>query len=288
MNNTAANKQRLLLAVSFGTSFADTREKTIGAIERRIAERFPDCTVKRCFTSRMIRKKLLERDGLRIDGPEQAIQSAQEMGVREVIVQPLYLMHGFEHRRLMELIRQAAPSFDRLAVGEPLLSEDADFRLIAAAIQKNLPAPEPDTAVVLMGHGNAGKKKPAAAEEPANQAREKAVQDDLHDNAVFAVLQRTLLEAGADKYFVATVEGEPQIRDILPQIKEKGFRKVILAPFMVVAGDHARNDLAGEDGDSWKNMFARNGFRVETVLRGIGEWEEVQELFAAHAARLTL
>ena len=281
MNNTTANDQRLLLAVSFGTSFADTREKTIGAIERRLEERFPDCTVQRCFTSRMIRKILLERDGLKIFSPEEAMQKALEKGIRELIVQPLYLMHGFEHRRLMETIRDAAPSFDKLAVGKPLLSDDADFCIMADAIRRNLPAPEPDTALVLMGHGNEKKKKPIQEDKKAEDSSLR----DIHDNAVFAGLQQSLRRAGADNYFVATVEGEPEIGDILPLIKERGFRKVILAPFMVVAGDHARNDLAGEDEDSWKNIFIRSGFQVETILRGIGEWEEVQNLFAAHAAQ---
>lgn len=308
MKNMTANDQKLLLAVSFGTSFADTREKTIGAIERRIAERFPDCTVQRCFTSRMIRKKLLERDGLRIDGPDDAIRKAQEKGIKNLIIQPLYLMHGFEHRRLMDSIKDAAPAFDTLAVGRPLLSDDSDFRLIAAAIQRNIPAPEPDTAVVLMGHGNEKKKKHTPAEPKPDSASAQSItaslpealktdpsstqpqgepkKRDIHDNAVFEVLQETLLEAGADNYLIATVEGEPEIGDILPLIKERGFRKVILAPFMVVAGDHARNDLAGDDEDSWKSIFLQNGFEVETVLRGIGEWEEVQDLFAAHAALL--
>ena len=281
MNNTTANDQRLLLAVSFGTSFADTREKTIGAIERRLEERFPDCTVQRCFTSRMIRKKLLERDGLEIYSPEQAMRNAKEKGIRELIVQPLYLMHGFEHRRLMEAVREAAPSFDKLAVGKPLLSDDTDFSTMADAILRNLSAPEPDTAVVLMGHGNEKKTRHI----PENTKAEIMSARDIQDNAVFAGLQQSLRKAGADNYFVATVEGEPEIGDILPVIRERGFRKVILAPFMVVAGDHARNDLAGEDEDSWKNIFTRSGFQVETVLRGIGEWEEVQDLFAAHAAQ---
>ena len=281
MNTTTANDQRLLLAVSFGTSFADTREKTIGAIERRLEERFPDCTVQRCFTSRMIRKKLLERDGLEIYSPDQAMRKAQEKGIRELIVQPLYLMHGFEHRRLMEAVREAAPSFDKLAVGKPLLSDDTDFSTMADAILRNLSAPEPDTAVVLMGHGNEKKTRHI----PENTKAEIMSARDIQDNAVFAGLQQSLRKAGADNYFVATVEGEPEIGDILPVIKERGFRKVILAPFMVVAGDHARNDLAGEDEDSWKNIFPRSGFQVETVLRGIGEWEEVQDLFAAHAAQ---
>ncbi len=281
MNTTTANDQRLLLAVSFGTSFADTREKTIGAIERRLEERFPDCTVQRCFTSRMIRKKLLERDGLKIYSPEEAMRNAQEKGIRELIVQPLYLMHGFEHRRLMEAVREAAPSFDKLAVGKPLLSDDTDFSTIADAILRNLPAPESDTAVVLMGHGNEKKTRRI----PENTKAEIMSARDIQDNAVFTGLQQSLRKAGADNYFVATVEGEPEISDILPVIKERGFRKVILAPFMVVAGDHARNDLAGEDEDSWKNIFTRSGFQAETVLRGIGEWEEVQDLFAAHAAQ---
>lgn len=281
MNTTTANDQRLLLAVSFGTSFADTREKTIGAIERRLEERFPDCTVQRCFTSRMIRKKLLERDGLEIYSPDQAMRKAQEKGIRELIVQPLYLMHGFEHRRLMEAVREAAPSFDKLAVGKPLLSDDTDFSTMADAILRNLSAPEPDTAVVLMGHGNEKKTRHI----PENTKAEIMSARDIQDNAVFAGLQQSLRKAGADNYFVATVEGEPEIGDILPVIKERGFRKVVLAPFMVVAGDHARNDLAGEDEDSWKNIFTRSGFQVETVLRGIGEWEEVQDLFAAHAAQ---
>lgn len=284
MNNTAANERRLLLAVSFGTSFADTREKTIGAIERRIAERFPDFTVRRCFTSRMIRKKLLERDGLRIAGPEEAMLSAKEKGIRDLIVQPLYLMHGLEHRRLMESIREAAPSFDRLAVGKPLLSDEADFCTMADAILRNLPAPEPDTAVVLMGHGNEKKKMPFP-EKQRDVRLEQVSPKNIHDNAVFAVLQQALRNTGADNYFIATVEGEPEIGDILPLLKEGRFRKVILAPLMVAAGDHARNDLAGESGDSWKNIITRSGFQVETVLRGIGEWEEVQKLFASHAAQ---
>lgn len=265
--DNAGSGQKLLLAVSFGTSFEDTREKTIGAIETRIGERIPNYTVKRCFTSRIIRKKLLERDGLRIDSPEEAVLAARQRGIRELAVQPLYLMHGLEHRRLMDFLHKEAAGFDRLSIGEPLLSEDADFRIMADAICRHLPVKTPDTAVVLMGHGNAA--------------------SGFRDNAVFGFLQDALREAGADNYYIATVEGEPDLMKILPRIEERGFRKVILAPFMVVAGDHARNDLAGDDEDSWKNIFLRKGFAVEAVVRGIGEWEEVQELFAAHALNCT-
>ena len=325
MSNLAAGSPRLLLAVSFGTSFADTREKTIGAIEKCIEKRHPDCTVRRCFTSRFIRKKLMERDGLYIDGPEDAIRDAKEKGIRELYVQPLYLMHGTEHRRLMEFLKEAEPFFDRISVGKPLLFDDSDFKIIADAILHHLPVQTEDTAVVLMGHGNEKRKKtvgrnqkitdpkfpdsekipdsnfPETQKVPdpkfpdstdafsnspgSKKAEESAAKQKryIEDNAVFGILQDTLRKNGADNYFIATVEGEPELEDILPQICGRGFKKVILAPFMVVSGDHARNDLAGGREDSWKSIFLKKGFEVETVLCGIGEWEEVQELFAAHA-----
>ena len=303
MSNLAAGSPRLLLAVSFGTSFADTREKTIGAIEKCIEKRHPDCTVRRCFTSRFIRKKLMERDGLYIDGPEDAIRDAKEKGIRELYVQPLYLMHGTEHRRLMELLKEAEPFFDRISVGKPLLFDDSDFKIIADAILHHLPVQTEDTAVVLMGHGNEKRKKtvgrnqkitdpkfPDSTDAFSNSPDSKKAEESaakqkryIEDNAVFGILQDTLRKNGADNYFIATVEGEPELEDILPQICSRGFKKVILAPFMVVSGDHARNDLAGDREDSWKSIFLKKGFEVETVLCGIGEWEEVQELFAAHA-----
>lgn len=258
-------RDRILLAVSFGTSYQATREKTIGAIERRMADRFPETDVRRCFTSRMIRKKLLERDGLRIDGPEEALRRAAERGIAELTVQPLYLMHGTEHRRLMEILREYRAGFTRIAVGKPLLTDGRDFRILAEAVLRHLPAADEKTAVVLMGHGT-----------PAVAGR--------RDNAVFRILQETLRRKGADYCFVATVEGDLPPGKILPQIREQGFCKVILAPFMIVAGDHALHDLAGEGENSWKNLFVREGFEVETVLEGIGAWEEVQDLFADHAA----
>lgn len=302
--------ERALLAVSFGTSFAQTREKTIGAIERKLADRFPDREVRRSFTSRMIRKKLLERDGLRVDSPEEALERALEEGVRDMIVQPLYLMHGQEHVRLMETVEKYASSFDRLAVGRPLLSEQRDCEAMAEAIGRHLPAENMDdsatggpidgtvgagkplpasekaagetkgitgtTAIVMMGHGTDPEK-----------ARKLPGQPDLFAggdaNAVYRILQETLREKGMDDYYIATVEGEPRIEDVLPLVCRPEIRRVVLAPLMIVAGDHAVHDLAGEEDDSWKNLFIQRGLQVETALQGIGEWGEVQELFAEHA-----
>ena len=271
--------KKTLIAVSFGTSFAETREKTIGAIERRMAERLPEYIVQRSFTSRIIRKKLLERDNLRIDSPEEAVlkalASAPDDDAPELVVQPMYLMHGIEHRRLMDTLGKYRDSFRHFAVGKPLLSDKEDFRIMAEAVRRHLPASGKDTAVVLMGHGNVNRKKTDGPGQGQN----------VQDNAVFRILQDTLHRLGAENYFIATVEGEPVLEDIIPVLKERRYGKIILAPFMVVAGDHAFNDLAGEEDDSWKNILMRNGFETETVLRGIGEWEEVQDLFSEHAEK---
>ena len=330
-------RDRELLAVSFGTSYQETREKTIGAIERRMADRFPDLDVRRCFTSRMIRRKLLERDGLRIEGPEEAIRRAAEKGIAELTVQPLYLMHGTGHRRLTEILQAYRADFTGIAVGKPLLTDERDFRILADAVLRHLPAADEKTAVVLMGHGTPvrrkngeqkpegrtegdppsettednGKKIPASGraedngkEIPASGTAEdnekgnpaSGKTDDpaglaeaaLRDNAVFRILQQTFREKGAEHCFVATVEGELPPEKILPQIREQGFDRIVLAPFMIAAGGHALHDLAGEGEDSWKNLFLREGFEVETVLEGIGAWEEVQDLFADHAAEAEL
>ena len=271
--------EKALLAVSFGTTFAQTRERTIGAIERKLADRFPDREVRRSFTSRMIRKKLLERDGLRVDSPQEALERALEDGVRDMVVQPLYLMHGQEHLRLMETVEKYKSSFDRLAVGKPLLAGRRDCEVMAEAIGRHIPAAKGITgtsAVVMMGHGTDPEKAKRLPGQPDLFAGGDA-------NAVYRILQETLREKGMDDHYIATVEGEPRIEDILPLVCRPEIRGVVLAPLMIVAGDHAVHDLAGEEEDSWKNLFARRGLQVETALQGIGEWEEVQELFAEHA-----
>lgn len=258
-----------ILAVSFGTSYPETRGKTIGAIEKRLAEEFREASVHRCFTSRMIRRKLLERDGLRVDSLEEALLSAKERGMRELIVQPLYMMYGREYGSVAAVLdRLEDGCFEKTAFGKPLLAEERDFRILAEAILRHLPLKEPgtDTAVILMGHGT----KPSS---------DRAEQDP---DAVYQRLQKYLRAAGALDYFIATVEGNLRLADILAEVSSDRYRKVVLAPLMITAGDHALHDLAGEGEDSWKNVFLKKGFDVKTDLRGIGEWEEVQGLFAVH------
>ena len=259
LRNQNGIKEKEVLVVSFGTTFRETREKTIGAIEKTAEKMFPDASVRRCFTSSIVVKRLRERDGLAIDSPEEALRRAAENGVRELIVQPTHLMDGKEYHKLLGMLREYKDRFERVTVGAPLLTSRADMERIAEAVKSHLPA-DTETAVLLMGHGT-----------------------DAPSNAVYGVMQEILRESGAENYYIATVEGKPVLEDILPEIKERGYRRAILAPFMIVAGDHANNDLAGEEEDSWKSILEKEGFETEASLHGIGEWEEIRELFAEHA-----
>ncbi|MCR5627231.1 MAG: sirohydrochlorin cobaltochelatase [Lachnospiraceae bacterium] len=254
-----------ILVVSFGTTFKETRIKTIGAIEDAVEKAFGDYSVRRAFTSRFIRSRLADRDGIIIDSPGEALERAKANGVKELIIQPTHLMAGKEYHKLTETIDEYAGDFESISLGCPLLDSDEDFITAARAIRKELPLKDDKTAIVLMGHGT-----------------------DAPSNSVYEKLQEVLNKSGADAYYIATVEGTPTIRDILKRIS--GYSNILLAPFMVVAGDHAINDLAGEKEDSWKNILLNSGqgFNVETVLRGIGEWKDIQELFVKHIEKAEL
>ena len=255
--------EKEVLVVSFGTTFAETRQKTIGAIEEAVEKAFPDWSVRRAFTSGMIRSRLANRDGIEIDGPEEALERAVRNGVKELTVQPTHLMDGREYNKLMEILARYVPRFEKVSVGLPLLSSPEDFTAVAAAIRSHLPVEEENTAVVLMGHGT-----------------------DVPSNAVYAEMQSVLNEGDEDEqeYFIGTVEGTPTVTDILTEIWNSAmYLDIVLAPFMIVAGDHATNDLAGDEEESWKTIFINHGYRVTTQLQGIGEWQEIQELFARHA-----
>ena len=254
--------EKALLVVSFGTSYAQTRERTIGAIERKLAERFPDRIVRRAWTSNFIIKKVAKTEGLIVDTPEEAFAKLAEEGVKDVIVQPTHLSDGYENQRMMEIIRRYADRFETFRVGRPLLDteEDRDF---AAQIMPRLclGAGCCDKALLLMGHGS-----------------------EKHPVPVFEQLQEKINERGMNNVFIGTVEGQPTFKDAKRQLDASGYRKVVLALLMIVAGDHARNDLAGMDSDSWKSRLECAGYRTEVILAGLGEYPEIQEMFVRHAA----
>lgn len=251
---------RELLVVSFGTSYPDSRRKTIGAIEDGLEGAFPGWSIRRAFTSRVVLGLAAEREGLVMDDVDQALSRAQANGVEELVIQPTHLLEGLEYQRLLGAARERAGDFCCLAVGRPLLTEEEDFQAVARAlIRVQAPLDDGRTALVLMGHGTTARC-----------------------NAVYPRLERVLRSMGSEHWFVGTVEAEPGLEAVLKQVRSGHYSRVVLRPLMIVAGDHATNDMAGGEG-SWKQAFAREGYEVLCQLQGLGELEEIRAIFVRHA-----
>ena len=254
-------QKKAVLVVSFGTSHLDTLEKTIAAIEKAVSEALPDFTLRRAFTSTIIMRKLKKRDGLEIDDVTGALSRLVEEGYTQVVIQPTHILCGEEYEKLCAL---AVPFMKKLTIsmGTPLLQTiDQHFDLAKVMIDL-LPEPGDDEAVLFMGHGS-----------------------PHHANAAYALLQYLVDDMGAKNMFIGTVEGLPTLDQVIRHMKKNpAIRKVTVLPLMVVAGDHANNDMAGDDEDSWKSILTHEGYQVTCLLRGLGESRQIQTLFASHAA----
>lgn len=261
MEEKTVTGNQAILVVSFGTSYNDSREATIGAIENAIAEAFPEYEVRRAFTSQIIIDKLKERDGLEIDNVEEALDRAVADGIKTLVVQPTHLMNGFEYTDLETALKDYEGKFEKVVLAQPLLTSDADFDAVISAITEHTVSyDDGETAICFMGHGT-----------------------EADSNAVYAKLQEKITAAGFENYFIGTVEAEPSLEDVLAAVKEKGnYKKVVLEPLMVVAGDHANNDMAGDEEDSWKSTFEAEGFEVECLLEGLGQNEAIQKIYVEH------
>lgn len=253
--------EAVILVVSFGTSFNDSRDITIGAVEKAIAGAYPEYEVRRAFTAQTIIDILRERDGLEIDNVTEALDRAVADGVRRLVIQPTHLMNGLEYEDVIAELAGYEEDFEQIVVGEPLLTSDEDFEAVARAITAATgDYDDGETAVVYMGHGT-----------------------EAESNQIYDKMQKTLVEAGFENYYIGTVEAEPILEDVKKALKEKGgYKKVVLAPLMVVAGDHANNDMAGDGEDSWKTAFAADGYVVECLLKGLGELEAIQQIYVDH------
>lgn len=251
-----------ILVVSFGTSYNESRETSIGAIEKAIQTANPEYEVRRAFTSRMIINKLKKRDGLVIDNFKEALDRAIADGIRTLIVQPTHIMDGYEYIDLADELEVYKDKFERVALGAPVLASDDDFDAVIKAITEETASyDDGETAICFMGHGTE-----AAA------------------NSVYARLQDRITEAGYSHYYIGTVEAGPSLDDVFALIDGKRmYKRIILEPLMVVSGDHANNDMAGSGEDSWKNVFEREGYEVECVLRGLGELPDIQKIYISHA-----
>lgn len=253
--------KRAILVVSFGTSYQETRERTIDAIEQEIREAFPEFEFRRAYTSPTIRRILKERDGIIIDSVEQALERLAEEGYRYIAVQTTHVICGFEYDRMRAAVDRYRNCFRQVACGSPLLTSDEDYREVAQALEAALAdVRRPGTDIVLMGHGT---------EHAANEA--------------YFKLQQALTQAGLEDFLVGTVEASPTLENMVRRVRERGTGNVVLTPFMVVAGDHACNDMAGDAEDSWKNKFLRDGYQVRCVMKGLGEYASIRKIYAGHA-----
>ncbi len=259
---TAEPVKPVLLVVSFGTSYNNSRDITIGAIENALAAAYPEYEVRRAFTSQIIIDILKERDKLEIDNVTEAMDRLVADGVKDVVIQPTHVMNGYEYDDVVAEVTPYKEKFDSLKIGEPLLISDADYDEVVSAITAQTAAHDADgTAVVFMGHGT-----------------------EHESNATYAKLQRKITDAGHSNYFIGTVEAEPTVEEVLALVQASGAKKVVLLPLMIVAGDHANNDMAGDEEDSWKSIFEAEGFEVECVLEGLGQNAAIQQIYVEHAA----
>ena len=250
-----------LLVLSFGTSFNDSRRLTIGAIENDLETAFPDYSVRRGFTANIVIDHVNRRDGEKIDDIGESLDRAAANGVKNLVVQPTHLMNGLEYDELCGKIADYSDAFEKVVIGDPLLTTDEDFQTVADAIVDwTKDYDDGETAVVFMGHGT-----------------------EAESNAVYQKMQDLLTSGGHTNYFVGTVEAAPSLDDVIAAVKAGEYKKVVLEPLMVVAGDHANNDMAGDEDDSWKSAFEKEGYEVTCLLRGLGENETIRQLYVAHA-----
>ena len=271
-----------LLVVSFGTSFNGSRAADIKGIEDALQAAYPDWSVRRAFTAQIIINHVQARDGEKIDNMDQALDRAVANGVKNLVVQPTHLMHGAEYDEMCEAVEQYRDKFDSVAIAEPLLGEvgedatviNADKEAVAAAITAEAvktagyddaaAAAADGTAFVFMGHGTSHTAKVS-----------------------YSQMQTAMQTLGYSNVFIGTVEGEPEetaCENVIEAVKAAGYTKVVLRPLMVVAGDHANNDMAGDDEDSWKSQFEASGEfdSVDCQIAGLGEVADIQQLYVAH------
>ena len=279
--------EKELLVVSFGTSFNDSRAKDIGGIEKALQEAYPDWSVRRAFTAQIIINHIQARDGERIDNVEQALERAAANGVKQLVIQPTHLMHGAEYDELTAAVENFSSMFESVKIAEPLLGEvgadatavNADKEAVAKAVTEAAvgaagydsqdAADQDKTAFVFMGHGTSHTAK-----------------------VTYSQMQTQMEQIGYKNVFIGTVEGEPEetsCEAVIEKVKAAGYTKVVLRPLMVVAGDHANNDMAGEDDDSWLSMFTASGAfeKIDTQIEGLGGIPAVQQIYVEHTGAVT-
>lgn len=252
--------KKTILVVSFGTSYNDNRALTLDALEQAIAERYPEWDVRKAYTAQTIIDKLKERDGLVIDNVIEAMDKLVAEGVKELIIQPTHVMPGYEYEDIVSEVMPYADQFEKFALGKPLIYYNEDYDAVMDALVSSIPEiTQEDTAIVLMGHGS-----------------------HHFANAIYAAMDYVMHAKGYENVFVGAVEGFPTIEQVIANVTAFGAKKVVQYPFMMVAGDHANNDMAGDDEDSWATLLSQAGFQVENRLVGMAQNEAIVDIICSH------
>ncbi|MCI6060945.1 MAG: sirohydrochlorin cobaltochelatase [Dorea sp.] len=252
-------EKRGILVVSFGTAYAGTRQLTIEKIRNTIQQAYPDCAVYEAWTSKRIIRKLLETTGERIRTVEEALEEMAGDGIREVYIQPTHVIDGIENERMKEEAKSYKDRFRKMVFGQPLIASKNDMEEMVRIIRTEFSDLHPDEVLVLMGHGS------------------------IHTaNAAYAQMNQMFGQSGRQNIYLCTVEAEPGIEMALREIKKTSAGRIRLAPFLIVAGNHAMKDMAGPEEDSWMNLCKGAGYEVDCCMKGLGEYPEVRALFLKH------
>ena len=255
--------KKAILAVSFGTSHNDTREVTIDAIEKDMQAAFLEYPLYRAWTSKMIINKVNKRDNVHIDTVKEAMERMRADGITDVLVQPTHVINGIENDIMKEEVLSYREDFHSISFGDPLLTSEQDNREVIKAVAEEFSWLKEDEVLVLMGHGTTH-----------------------YANSIYAALDYTFKDKGHKNIFLGTVEAYPSMESIMKLVKDYAPSKVVLAPFMIVAGDHAKNDMAGDDPESWYSQFKEAGYEVEAVIKGLGEYPGIRKLLVNHLKAL--
>lgn len=246
-----------ILVVSFGTSHPDTLDQTISVIEKEIGEKYPEYAVHRAFTSETVIRKLKRRENLRVDTVQEALRKMAQEGIAKVAVQPTLVINGLENDRMMKVLLDNMKLFREMSVGKPLLSSVEDYKKAIHAVMCEIDIKE-DEVLVLMGNGT-----------------------DHHANSAYPMLEYTFHALGYKYVLVGTLDSFPDLHNVRTKLEISGKRKVVLMPFMLTAGDHAKKDMAGEE-DSWKSELEAEGYDVRIAMRGLGEFPGIRRIFLEH------
>lgn len=252
-------RKKAILAVSFGTSHTDTCKVTIDAIEQDMQKAFPDYPLYRAWTSKMIINKMKKRDQVHIFTVKEAMEQMKKDGITDVLVQPTHVINGIENDLMKEDALSYEEDFHSIVFGDPLLTSEADSLAVIQAIAEEFSYLKKDEVLVLMGHGTTH-----------------------FANSIYAALDYTFKDKGYPNIFLGTVEAYPSMETLMKMVNAYKPSKVVLAPFMIVAGDHAKNDMAGDDPESWYSQFKAQGYHVEPVLKGLGEYPGIRRLLVEH------